>query len=71
VVERPCDQIEALIDQIDRLDRAIVTEARRDEDMSRLSTISGVGAITAATIKALVPDPGGFKSAATLPPGLD
>ena len=57
------DQIEALVDQIDRLDRAIVTEARRDEDMSRLSTIPGVGAITAATIKALVPDPGGFKSA--------
>ncbi len=61
-MERPCDQIEALIDQIDRLDRAIVTEARRDEDMSRLSTIPGVGAITAATIKALVPDLGGFKS---------
>jgi len=57
------DQIESLVDQIDRLDRAIVTEARRDKDMCRLSTIPGVGAITAATIKALVPDPGGFKSA--------
>lgn len=43
--------------------RAIVTEAKRDEDMRRLTTIPGVGAITAATIKALVPDPGGFKSA--------
>lgn len=30
--------------------------------MRRLVTIPGVGAITAATVKALVPDPGGFKS---------
>ena len=45
MVERPCDQIEALIDQIDRLDRAIVTEARR-EDMIRLSTIPGVWGFT-------------------------
>ncbi|EHK55637.1 IS110 family transposase [Allomesorhizobium alhagi] len=57
------DQIEALMDQIDRLERAIVAAARRDEDMRRLTTIPGVGAITAATIKALVPDPNGFKSA--------
>lgn len=28
-----------------------------------MATIPGVGAITAASIKALVPDPGGFKSA--------
>ena len=40
-----------------------MVEARHDEDMRRLTTIPGVGAITAATIKALVPDPGGFKSA--------
>lgn len=57
------DQIDALAGQIDRLDRAIVAEARTDEDMRRLTTIPGVGAITAATVKALVPDPGGFKSA--------
>ena len=56
------DQIENLADQIDRLDRAIITEARGDADMRRLTTIPGVGFITAATIKALVPDPGGFKS---------
>ncbi|WP_418327789.1 transposase [Rhizobium phaseoli] len=31
--------------------------------MRRLTTVLGVGAITAATIKALVPGPGGFKSA--------
>jgi transposase len=30
--------------------------------MRRLATIPGVGPITAASIKALVPDPGGFKS---------
>ncbi|WP_374207794.1 IS110 family transposase [Bradyrhizobium sp. 190] len=56
-------EIEASADQIDRLERAIVLEAKHDEDMRRLTTIPGVGAITAATIKALVPDPGGFKSA--------
>jgi transposase len=56
------NQIDSLADQIDELERAIVAEAKRDEDMRRLTTISGVGAITAATIKALVPDPGGFKS---------
>jgi transposase len=57
------DEIEATADQIHRLERAIVVEAKHDEDMRRLSVIPGVGAITAATIKALVPDPGGFKSA--------
>ncbi len=57
------DQINALAGQIDQLDRAIVAEAKTDGDMRRLTTIPGVGAITAATVKALVPDPGGFKSA--------
>ncbi|MFC3326121.1 transposase [Mesorhizobium cantuariense] len=56
------DQIEALMRQIDDLEREIAREARRDEDMRRMATIPGVGAITAASIKALVPDPGGFKS---------
>ncbi|RUV80494.1 IS110 family transposase, partial [Mesorhizobium sp. M1A.F.Ca.IN.020.32.1.1] len=56
------DQIEALMRQIDDLEREIVREARRDGDMRRMATIPGVGAITAASIKALVPDPGGFKS---------
>ena len=55
-------QIEALTRQIDRLDREIVAEAKRDADMRRLATIPGVGAITAASVKALVPDPDGFKS---------
>ncbi|MVT71512.1 transposase, partial [Bradyrhizobium pachyrhizi] len=56
------DQIEAQADQIDKLERAIVAAAKTDKDMRRLTTIPGIGAITAATIKALVPDPGGFKS---------
>tara|TARA_B100000614_G_scaffold251874_1_gene263886 strand:- start:414 stop:1454 length:1041 start_codon:yes stop_codon:yes gene_type:complete len=57
------NQIEALFAQIVKLEREIVAEAKRDEDMRRLATIPGVGPITAASIKALVPDPGGFKSA--------
>ena len=56
------NQIEALTRQIEKLEREIVAEAKRDEDMRRLVTIPGVGAITAASIKALVPDPDGFKS---------
>ena len=56
------DQIEALTRQIEKLEREIVAEAKRDDDMRRLATIPGVGAITAASIKALVPDPGGFRS---------
>ena len=38
------DQIDTLADQIFKLERAIVTEAKRDEDMRRLTTILGVGA---------------------------
>lgn len=57
------DQIEALARQIARLEKEIVATAKRDEDMRRLTTIPGVGAITAASIKALIPDPAGFKSA--------
>ncbi|MHC2287996.1 transposase [Bradyrhizobium barranii subsp. barranii] len=43
------DEIEASADQIERLERAIVAEAKHDDDMRRLTTIPGVGAITAAT----------------------
>ena len=39
------DQIEALTRQIDKLEREIVAEAKRDEDMRRLTAIPGVGAI--------------------------
>lgn len=57
------NQIESLKAQARQLEDAIVREAKVDPDMRRLATIPGIGAITAATIKALVPDPGGFKSA--------
>ena len=55
------DQIEALARQIGRLEGEIVAEAKRDKDMRRLTTIPGVGAITAASIKALVPIPLGIR----------
>ncbi len=56
------DQIEGLNRKIGKLEHAIVMEAKRDDDMRRLCTIPGVGAIIAASIKAMVPDPGGFTS---------
>jgi transposase len=56
-------QIEALDRELKQLARTIVEMARRDPDAQRLTTIPGVGAITAASIKALVPDISGFKSA--------
>jgi transposase len=55
-------QIEALKAQIEKLEKVIVATVKRDDDARRLVTIPGVGAITAASVRALVPDPGGFKS---------
>ena len=55
------DQIEAMTRQSVNLERRIVAEATRDEDM-RMTTIPGVGAIAATSTKALVPDSDGFKS---------
>ena len=56
------DQIEVLHARSPGSKQEIIAEAKRDKDMRRLTTIPGVGAITAASIKALVPDPAGFKS---------
>jgi transposase len=56
------NQIEWTKTRIEKLEGTIVVEAKRDQDMRRLVTIPGVGAIIAASIKALVPDPNGFKS---------
>lgn len=61
-LEEIATQIEVLTRQIDKLEREIVKVAKHDADMRRLTTIPGVGAIIAASIKALVPDPEGFKS---------
>ncbi|MCB1465817.1 MAG: IS110 family transposase [Rhizobiaceae bacterium] len=57
------NQIDALEKQIDTLEKSVVAEVRCDEDSRRLMTIPGIGPITAATIRALVPDAEGFKSA--------
>jgi transposase len=56
------EQIEVLTERIDMLGREIVVEARRDDTMRRLATIPGIGPMTAATIQAVVPDPGAFTS---------
>jgi transposase len=55
-------QIEGLDERIGQFEHEIITEAKRDQEIRRLATIPGVGAITAASIKALVPDPDGFVS---------
>ena len=57
------NQIEMLATQIDKLEREIVIQAKQDDEMRRLATIPGVGAIIAMAVKAFVPDPAGFKSA--------
>jgi hypothetical protein len=65
------NQIEWTKKRIDKLERAIVFEAKRDEDMRRLAMIPGVVAIIAASIKALIPDPPtGLSPDVTLPARL-
>jgi len=56
------DQIEALNERLHRLEREIVVQARQDPDLRRLTTVPGIGPISAASLKALVPDPNGFVS---------
>ena len=56
------DQIDALTERAEALERRIVAEVRANDAMRRLATIPGIGPITAATIRALVPDPGAFAS---------
>lgn len=58
-----CDQIELSNRHIKKLDKAIAKRSKRDEDIARLMTIPGIGPLTAATLKAYVPDPSRFKSA--------
>src|SRR5919199_453282 len=54
------DQIEALTTRLGRLEREIISQVRHDTDLRRVTAIPGVGPISAASIKALVPDPNGF-----------
>ena len=56
-------QIEVLEESIERLDRQLVRQTREDETARRLASIPGIGAITAAALQGLVPDPQGFASA--------
>ena len=56
------DQIEALNERLHRLEREIVVQARQDPDLRRLTTVPGIGPISAASLKTLVPDPNGFVS---------
>jgi transposase len=62
-LEALADQIEACTGRIAKLEQQIASEVRRDPTMRRLATVPGIGPITAATIVALVPDPGVFTSA--------
>lgn len=56
------EQLDALSTRLRLLDEEITLQARQDADMRRLATVPGIGPITAASLKALVPDPAGFAS---------
>jgi transposase len=56
-------QIEALDARLARLDDEIVTQVRSSEAGRRLTSVPGVGPITAGALLAMVPDPAGFCSA--------
>jgi transposase len=55
-------QIAALTARIDKLDRDIIATVKADEEARRLTSIPGVGPIIAATVRAVVPDPAGFRT---------
>jgi len=57
------NQLETIGTELGKLEKAIVAMAKQDPDMKRLTTIPGIGPITAASIRAFVPDISGFKSA--------
>jgi transposase len=62
-LEELASQIEALSARIERLDDEIVSQVRSSEAGRRLTSIPGVGPITAGALLAMVPDPAGFRSA--------
>jgi transposase len=55
-------QIEDLTGRVERLDQEVVAAVKADTDARRLTSIPGVGPIIAATVKAVVHDPAGFRS---------
>jgi transposase len=56
-------QIEALNARIDPLEQEIVSQVRTSEAGRRLASVPSVGPIIAGALLAMVPDPGGFRSA--------
>lgn len=56
------EQIEGLDARVERLDRQIVATVKSDEDARRLTSIPGVGPIIAATVRAAVQNPLGFRT---------
>lgn len=61
-LEELVEQIEMVTDRIERLDRQILAVVREDDGARRLTKTPGVGPIIAATVRAAVPDPGGFRT---------
>jgi transposase len=55
-------QIEDLTGRVERLDQEVVAAVKADTDARRLTSIPGVGPIIAATVRAVVPDPAGFRT---------
>jgi transposase len=62
-LEELASQIEVLDARIERLDEEIASQVRTSEAGRRLTSIPGVGPITAGALLAMVPDPSGFRSA--------
>lgn len=63
ILEEVLHQIEVLQQKIDGLNQTMRQVAQRDEAVSRLMSIPGVGPVTAMAIRALAPHPTFFKSA--------
>jgi transposase len=62
-LEELAGQIEVLDMRIKRLNDELVSQVRSSEAGRRLTSIPGVGPITAGAMLAMVPDPAGFRSA--------
>jgi transposase len=60
------DQIAILTERVERLDSTILANVKKDGDARRLKTIPGVGPLIAATVRATVQNPHGFKSGCDL-----
>jgi len=55
------EQLQALEERVNRLDREIACRAKEDKIARRLMTVPGVGAVTAVALAALTPPPETFK----------